>query len=132
MGQYHVIVNLDRQECILPRAMDSGWKAWEQVANLPSTPQALFILLMCSNGRGGGDFRTAEPPGESIYGRWTGDRIAVVGDYAEDRDLRGPLHHPAGRLWELCANGTYRDVAPLVKPILDAELAGLFVSDKEA
>jgi hypothetical protein len=101
MGQYHIIVNLDRQECILPSSLDSGLKAWEQIANLPSTPQALYVLLMCSNGRSGRDLRAPEPQGERIYGRWTGERIAVVGDYAEDNGISGIFRHAPSQIYRL-------------------------------
>ena len=72
MGQYHIIVNLDKRECIDPHRMGSGAKAWEQFASFPSTPQGLFALLICSNERGGGDL--SRPPGisEPVLGRWAG------------------------------------------------------------
>lgn len=59
---------------------------------------ALMALLACSNGRGGGDL--AEHP---LIGRWAGDRIAVVGDYAERGDL-APEHN-ADLIYDLCRMG---------------------------
>jgi hypothetical protein len=124
MGQYHIVVNLDRKEYLDPFGCNSGMKAWEQLANV-STPQALFVLLLASNGRGGGDLRTPEPEGERVYGRWAGERIAVVGDYAEHADFPVGEHDPSpALLYGLCdPGGPFRDISHLVMPIVKAELA---------
>lgn len=126
MGQYHMVVNLDKREYISPHKLGCGLKLWEQLANgdIGGTGGALLVLLACSNGRGGGDFDTGENwngperefPRDNTHGgpmpeeypaiaartigRWAGDRIAVVGDYAEDGDL-APEHH-AGSVYTLC------------------------------
>lgn len=84
MGQYHVLVNFDKKEIIHPHTLGQGLKLWEQMWGPPGVPFALHILLACSNGRGGGDFHVDSP----LIGSWAGDRIAVVGDYAEDSDIK--------------------------------------------
>lgn len=124
MGQYHLVVNLDRREYLSPHSLQCGAKVWEQLTSSISTPQALFVLLLASNGRGGGDLFSPEPEGERIYGRWAGDRIAVIGDYAEDTDLPDPLLNPAQRIYQACSSGQYRDIAPLILPILVHEIGG--------
>lgn len=130
MGQYHLVVNLDRQEFVDPHKLGVGLKAWEQIANHPSTPQALFVLLLCSNGRGGGDLADGtEPCREKVIGRWAGDRIAVIGDYAEDGDLAGDTPDPASAIYELCQSGVYRDLSALVRPVLAAELGVVYVAE---
>jgi hypothetical protein len=125
VGQYHLVVNLSRKEFLDPHKLGCGLKAWEQIANQVATPQALFVLLMCSNGRGGGDLMRDSRHWESsdVIGRWRGDRIAVVGDYAEDGDL--PATFMAKTLYQRCRAGQFADVTDLVAPILKAELAGL-------
>lgn len=121
MGQYHVIVNLDLRECLWSNV---GLKAWEQLANSPGPCQALFVLLLASNGRGGGDLRAPEPAGERVYGRWAGCRLAVVGDYAEPSDfLTLPADPCPSELYRLCSEDVFRDVGPLVAGILAEELA---------
>jgi hypothetical protein len=97
MGQYHLIVNLDKMEFIHPHAFGNGLKICEQVFSHPSTGQALLILLAVSNGRGGGDLDNESP---DIVGRWGGDRIAVVGDYGESADL--PSEFNAETIYERC------------------------------
>lgn len=127
MGQYHYIVNLDRKEYLNPHQLGIGLKAWEQIASHPSTPDALFMLLTCSNGRGGGDF--AEDRGqERVIGRWSGDRIAVVGDYAENGDIRRPTPHPVSNIYRLCGEGRYREISEWVRPLLAAELGVKYVA----
>lgn len=129
MGQYHYIVNFDKQEYIDPNKVGSGQKAWEQLANVPSTPQALFILLVCSNGRGGGDLNTPVFTEEKTIGRWAGDRIAVVGDYAEDNDIPHlAIEEPLSAIYTLCREGSYREISHLVRTILAAELGVRYFS----
>ena len=118
MGQYHYIVNLDKLEYIDPLRLGIGLKAWEQIANNPSTPQALFALLICSNDRGGGDLHGSHEGPDRVLGRWAGDRIAVVGDYAEDGDLPAPLPHRPSKIFGACDDGHYREVSDLVRPVL--------------
>lgn len=89
MGQYHLVVNLDKREYLHPHQLGDGLKLMEQAMSGPGgTGSALLLLLAVSNGeegRGGGDFHVAGFT--DVVGRWGGDRIAVVGDYAEASDL---------------------------------------------
>lgn len=104
MGQYHCIVNLDKHEFLNPWDMGEGAKLLEWGYGSGTMLTALAILLAVSNGRGGGDYHPNEQD-ESLsewVGRWGGDRIAVIGDYAEDGDL-APEHH-AGAIWTACSN----------------------------
>ena len=96
MGQYWVVVNLDKKEFVSPHKLGCGLKLWEQVANHPSTGTALLILCAAMpEPRGGGDLE--ENP---IIGHWAGDRIAIVGDYAEDSDL--PAEFQASQIYKRC------------------------------
>jgi hypothetical protein len=94
MGQYWIPVNLDRREFVNPHKLGAGLKLWEQLAAHPGTGGALVILTAAMpECRGGGDFRSINAEGEDgeiarrTIGRWAGDRIALIGDYAEDFDL---------------------------------------------
>jgi hypothetical protein len=84
MGQYHITVNLTKKEFLSPHKLGLGLKLLEQTWGQGSIGDVLIALLACSNGRGGGDF----PDCEGI-GRWAGDQIVVVGDYAEFSDIPG-------------------------------------------
>ena len=126
MGQYHYTVNLDKREFLNPYKLGDGLKLYEQINSPGGVPSALFILLACSNGRGGGDFNfdTYEFVGEKCYrmpregcedllelatrwvGHWAGDRVAVVGDYAELDDLRPG--DDADVIYDLCHPETER------------------------
>lgn len=113
MGQYHLVVNLDKQECVHPHKLGCGLKLWEQMANHPGTGVALLILLAVSNGRGGGDISGPS----SVIGRWGGDRIAVIGDYAE----AGDVPQGCSIQWD-----DYTDITHLVTPIIEQELEGVY------
>ena len=83
MGQYHVLVNLDKQEVVSPHGLGLGLKQYEHNGEFNGTlADAMYILTMTSPGRGGGDY-----PVTGVSGRWAGDRVVVLGDYTEDADL---------------------------------------------
>ena len=86
MGQYHHVVNLDKKEYLDNYMFGSGAKLLEQ-HGYASVSSALHLLLSASSGRGGGDYRARNSDG--FVGRWAGDRIAIIGDYAESDDVPG-------------------------------------------
>lgn len=122
MGQYHTVVNLDKKEYLDPHKLGSGLKLWEQIANHPSTGEALIILLACSNGRGGGDFDH-----HPLIGSWAGDRIAVIGDYAKSDDL--PCDDAIEVYHECYEGGEYKDISFDVARIIEHELRGKYTGD---
>jgi len=97
MGQYHLTVNLDRKEFLMPHKLGVGLKLREQTGFGNSIPDALFMLLAASNGYGSGDFQDNQ---NHIIGRWAGDRVAVIGDYAQPTDL--PMPFEADKIYKLC------------------------------
>lgn len=106
MGQYHMAVNLDKREFLYSHEVGDGLKLMEQAMSGPGgIGSALILLLAVSNGetgRGGGDFHVAGFG--DVIGRWGGDRIAIVGDYAEDEDLDlRPSDPPASAIYGLCS-----------------------------
>ena len=146
MGQYHYPVNLDKKEFINPHKLGAGLKLWEQIANNPGVGAALIILLAASNGRGGGDFdvtqnwhgpertnMTRSGPMPCDYptiarrtiGRWVGDRVALIGDYCEFRDIPGDTD-PAD-FWN--NKHEYTDISEDVVDVLEHELQGRFEGD---
>ena len=149
MGQYWYPVNLDKREFIHPHKLATGLKLWEQLSNAPGTGAALLILCAAQReARGGGDFAMVSDPPEPYdpklpkgyaeiakrtIGRWAGDRIALVGDYAEDADLAP--EHAASRIYFLCSGAAenrkpgetpYTDVTADVCAVIEYELGGKF------
>lgn len=119
MGQYFVIANLEKREYLNPWDMHSGAKAWEQAMNLPS--KALLVLLGTGMGRGGGDFRVSTlPDGSLVNGRWSGDSIVMVGDYAEDGDNPDILAYGSLYASIFDEEGNWTNLSPLFpKNVLD-------------
>jgi len=106
MGQYHVLVNLDKKEIVNPDEIGLGVKQWEQFGDFAgSLADAMYLLCMTSPARGGGDL-----PRTAISGRWTGDRVVVLGDYTEDKDL--PNEPDARNLYQKAAY--WEDISFLV------------------
>lgn len=102
MGQYHVIANLDKWEFIHAHAFGDGLKAGEQVGSGPGgTASALLALIVSPLRRGGGDL-----PDDPFMGRWHGDHVVFVGDYAEADDFpsftREGQEITAANLYGLC------------------------------
>jgi len=84
MGQYHGLFNIDKKEMIFPHELGFGAKQWEHTGFRGSLSDMLYALTAFSIARGGGDF---PDDGGVFKGRWHGDRVAVIGDYAELGDL---------------------------------------------
>lgn len=153
MGQYWRAVNLDKGEFVSPYKLDSGAKLWEQLASA-HVGRALIILVAAHRvQRGGGDLdltrnwhgkertfpdhNTTPGPMPEDYqtvaartiGRWAGDRIAMVGDYAEDSDL--PKKFKAASIYGKCSeDGGLTDVTEDVARVIEHELQGEFVKTK--
>lgn len=108
MGQYYLVVNLDKKEYINPHKFGDGAKLMEFASSGGGTMLALGILLADGNGLGGGDLQDVEDL--PIVGSWAGNRIVIVGDYAETkyRGIKAPLYDTAkanfvdvsARVWE--------------------------------
>lgn len=79
MGQYYTVANLSKQQILDPHKFDDGLKLRELACSSMGTMTGLAVLLAVGNGQGGGDLDGNHP----IIGSWAGDRIAIVGDYAE-------------------------------------------------
>lgn len=150
MGQYWLTVNLDKREYVDPHKLGSGLKLWEQLANSPGTGEAMIVLCAAMpEARSGGDLdldtnwhgpertdMSAEGPAVPDYneiahrtiGRWAGDRVALVGDYAEDSDLAP--EHKASTIFSRCSiGGDYTDVSDDVAAVIEHELRGKYVGD---
>jgi hypothetical protein len=93
MGQYHKLINLDKREQVNPENLGLGAKQYEQTGTAGDFGDALYLLLMSSPNRGGGDWDYFP----NLSGRWVGDRVIVLGDYTEDEDL--PSYENASLLY---------------------------------
>jgi hypothetical protein len=99
MGQYWLPVNLDKKEFIDPHKLGVGLKLWEQVGSFPGTGAALLILCAAMpEARGGGDLDNDDEVAKRTIGRWAGDRVALIGDYAEQGDIKRKKNDPSPSL----------------------------------
>lgn len=110
MGQYHILVNIDKQEWVDPHGLGLGSKQYEQTGCDASLADAMYILVMSSPASGGGDF-----PMTDISGRWCGDRVVVVGDYTAEDAI--PNFVGADALYSL-ARAQYKDITHNVRKAL--------------
>ena len=128
MGQYHYTVNLDKREYLHPYKLGDGLKLLEQVGTSPGgVNDALHLLLAAccgDGGRGGGDFVS----GREWVGRWAGDRIGVIGDYAESDDIPGcdakEIYREVGE-----PGGSFTDITDAMLPVLEREYECVYVGD---
>jgi hypothetical protein len=117
MGQYHYTVNLDKREFLHPHKLGDGLKLMEFGNSAGGTMTGLAILLACSNGRGGGDLHTESP----LIGSWAGDRIAIIGDYAEPDDFPG---FEDDSPWSEDHADSWTDISVAVRELIEAD--GIF------
>jgi hypothetical protein len=103
MGQYYLIVNLDKKQYLHPHPCGDGLKLLEFGCSAYGTLTALAILLADGNGRGGGDLRSTNP----VIGSWAGDRVVIAGDYADDGKFTDGLKCT---LFDL-ASDSYQDIS---------------------
>jgi hypothetical protein len=115
MGQYHKLVNIDKQEQVISYPLGLMAKQYEQTGTAGDFGDALYLLLMTSPNRGGGDWELFP----NLSGRWVGDRVIVLGDYTEDGDL--PNYPNASKLYSESEN--WKDisieVAEALKKVFD-------------
>lgn len=121
MGQYHLTVALNRKEWLMPHALGYGLKQGEQIWGMLPFSTIIYGLLIAPQPRGGGDLDVdMEIDPERVYlGRWHGERLAIVGDYAQTGDL--PLDDRAAELYQECAeerNG-WVDISELIRPFVE-------------
>lgn len=117
MGQYHKLVNLDKREEVISYPLGLGAKQYEQTGFEGSMSDALYLLLMTSPARGGGDW----PAFDGLSGRWAGDRVVVLGDYSTDDDL--PTYPALGTVWgEEGWTDISKDVALALAEVFDYEM----------
>ncbi len=117
MGQYYLIVNLDKEGYIEPHDFGDGAKLMEFGNSEEGTMTGLAILLADGNGRGGGDLRT----NKEIVGSWAGDRIVVAGDYADDGKFVNDEDKQEKNLWEVALD-EYENVSEkVIEAIVDGE-----------
>ena len=125
MGQYYRVASLTKREFIDPHQLGSGLKWIEQVGTFPGTGQALLILLGPPECRGVGDI-CGEGVAE-VAGRWHGDRVALVGDYAEDGDIKGLKGIKLSGVYEKCSKGDgWTDITPLVARAIEKLFDGKY------
>lgn len=82
MGQYHSLVNIDKKQIVNPHGLGLGAKQLEHLGCQGSLADALYLLVMTSPHRGGGDL-----PETPMSGFWKGDRVLVYGDYTTPEDV---------------------------------------------
>ncbi len=105
MGQYYLIVNLDKREYLYPHRFGDGLKLTEFGCSSDGTMTALAILLADGNGRGFGDLEADD----AIVGSWAGDRIVVAGDYVDPgRWIEGASREELQAVAEECFSEGYR------------------------
>lgn len=124
MGQYHVLVNLTKRQAIVPHQLGDGLKLHEQMYSSGGVGAALIVLLAVSNGRGGGDIHSES----EVIGSWAGDALAIVGDYAEDRDIDVRLDPEPSSIYDRVTGDNtdpslprYRDITLDVRRVLERD-----------
>jgi hypothetical protein len=108
MGQYHIVVNLDKKQFLHPHRLGDGLKLMEFGCSQAGTMTALALLLAEDNGRGGGDFGA----GHELVGSWARDRIAICGDYGDNDE--------SGQCTYMRAHEEFEDISSRIRSAMAA------------
>jgi hypothetical protein len=120
VGQYWVVANLDAVECLTPTR---SLKLRDQASTIASPVNLLPALIAT----GTGHEADVAADGSPMVGRWAGQRIAFIGDYAADDDL--PAEWRAGDLFGRCYDGTLREITTVIDP-MSRRLLGVELHDE--
>jgi hypothetical protein len=106
---------LDHQEKERDVGHDIGinLKHYEQIGFEGSMADVLYCLMIAQGNerRGGGDVS-----GHKYIGRWTGDDVAIVGDYYDDK--LGDNHKYYNLYDEVEADKDYKNISPSIRSML--------------
>lgn len=113
MGQYHKLINITKKEYIVGHDIGINLKHYEQIGFEGSMADVLYCLMIAQGNerRGGGDVS-----GHKYIGRWTGDDVAIVGDYYDDK--LGDNHKYYNLYDEVEANKDYKNISPSIRSML--------------
>ena len=82
MGEYYIICNFEKREVLNPEVFDCAHKPGDFIECTPRKGilHGLMHLLSLSGSIAG----TKRRESDHLFGRWAGDRIAIIGDYYND------------------------------------------------
>lgn len=100
MGQYHIPVCPDLREHLVTHSLDCGLKQIEILGSDGRVNAALAALIAVNPGN-----VPADLAGSFGVGRWAGQRLFFVGDYAEPGDVPGWSGVPVEDLYERIGAG---------------------------
>ena len=114
MGQYHKLINITKKEFVVGHDIGINLKHYEQIGFEGSMADVLYCLMIAQGDdrRGGGDVS-----GHKLIGHWTGDPVAIVGDYyTEDTDNRSYKN-----LYDIVEDDKhYKNISPYIRSMLRA------------
>ena len=114
MGQYHKLINTTKKEFVVGHDIGIMAKHYEQIGFEGSMADVLYCLMIAQGDdrRGGGDVS-----GHKFIGRWTGDQVAIVGDYY-DQHTDKPEYKALYDLVE--SDKHYKNISPSIRSMLRA------------
>ena len=115
MGQYHKLINITKKEYVVGHDIGIMSKHYEQIGFEGSMADVFYCLMIAqgNDNRGGGDVS-----GHKFIGRWTGDDVAIVGDYYTD-DLGD--NHKYHCLYDIVeTDKDYKNISPSIRSMLKA------------
>lgn len=102
MGQYFITINKTKKEYLRTYTFGDGAKFLEFMSSRRGMKEATMMLLT----NGGESLKCYFSPKEKYLGRWSGDQIEILGDYAEG-DLWDQIQSEKSK-WKDISKETYR------------------------
>jgi hypothetical protein len=112
MGQYHKLINTTKKEYVVGYDIGILAKHYEQIGFQGSMADVLYCLMIAqgNDNRGGGDVS-----GHKLIGHWTGDHVAIVGDYYE-MESDNPKYR---NLYDIVVSDKdYKNISPSIRSML--------------
>ncbi len=112
MGQYHKLINITKKEYVVGYDIGILAKHYEQIGFQGSMADVLYCLMIAqgNDNRGGGDVS-----GHKLIGHWTGDHVAIVGDYYE-MESDNPKYR---NLYDIVVSDKdYKNISPSIRSML--------------
>jgi hypothetical protein len=115
----YILVNLTKKEFIDPQHLGDKYNPKQFLEKGSTLGQALLLLVTSQpEKRGYGDLRLTDPL-RPVIGRWAGDEVILIGEYAKDDDYSPRGGARLSQIQQECREGLFNNIIYLVREGLE-------------
>ena len=106
MAEYLLLVNESKREFVHPFNLGSGQKSGEITDfRMPGGPTDALWHLLWPPMPGDQSYEPVDRIGDQVHGRWVGDKVRIVSDYAEPETYQAVLQE-------------WAEISHIIRPVL--------------